>query len=87
MDDFIRHEDGAITKAVTKDGKTVTVFAEEVEESVWILSVLGKNNQASTWHEFFPSQEAAINEGVRAIENEGIDEFYSSEFFVYMEDL
>lgn len=87
MDDLTKHEDGAITKEVTKNGKTVTVLAEEVEESTWSLSIFGKHDQASTWHELFPSAEAAINEGLHAIETEGIDEFYSSEFFAYMDDL
>jgi hypothetical protein len=80
----ITHDDGALSQAFSIDGKTVTLVTEEAEEEMWVLSILGKNSQATTWHEFFESSKAAFEEGYFAIASEGIETFYSSDHFSYL---
>jgi len=76
--------DEQITTIVTKDGESLTVVAEKLNENEWQLCVVNKYNIISMWNENYPSAQAAINEGVKAIEEEGIEPFLDVEGFEYL---
>lgn len=84
MEDF---QEECVVKDIVKDGKKVTVIATLIEESSWELSINGKHGQFTTWAEFFVSSNAALATGYAAILKEGIDEFYSSPEFSYLDKL
>lgn len=76
--------DEQVTTIVTKNGETLTVVAEKLNENEWQLCVVNKYNIISMWTEFYPSAQAAINEGVKAIEEEGVVPFLDVEGFEYL---
>ncbi len=75
------------SKDVTEDGKTVTVYAREIEDFGWELVIIGKDCHATTWTEWFSTSDEAMKAGLSAILFEGIDEFYSSPEFANLEGL
>ena len=78
-------EEEIFYKAVTENGKTVTIVARliDIDESLWELSIQGKGTQNTTWTEWFSSSKEAMEVGMRAILKEGINEFYSNAEFEY----
>jgi hypothetical protein len=76
-----------IEKDVTVSGKTVTIVAQFAGEEGWELVIIGKNNQCATWTEFFATSAEALDEGYAAILDEGIDGFYASPEFAYLDKL
>jgi hypothetical protein len=46
------------------------------DEQEWILEVQNDRNGSRLWEEFFPSEEAALEAGLQAIQKDGI-EFYA----------
>ncbi len=64
-----------IYKEIHQDGKTVCIRIEYAEEFGWLLSISDKKGNSSGWNETFPTSNAAMQEALDAIKNEGIDEF------------
>ena len=85
MDDTFTGGRECVSKDVIKDGKTITVETIMIEENMWGLSIYGKEPLLTTWTEFFPTSEKAINAGMKAILLEGFEEFYSSTEFAYLD--
>lgn len=77
MEDLIRTHAQALSKEVTEGGKTVTIVVDCMGKNLWQLSIHGKNNHFTTWSDWFPTANEAMNRGLAAILSEGIDEFYS----------
>lgn len=69
-----------VTKEVTRDGKSVTICATREIGFGWSLMVAGTNGYCNHWTDFFHTSEKAIDEALKAIDEEGIDEFYQSPF-------
>lgn len=61
------------SQAVTRDGKTVEVEILEDDLGGWILEVVDEHWNSTVWDEPFASREAALNEALRVIDEEGID--------------
>ena len=87
MNDSFETDDTCFSKDVTQDGKTVTVYVRPIGDHEWELILIGKPNQSTTWSEWFPTSEDAMNAGLSAIALEGIDEFYSDPEFSYLDGL
>ena len=84
MEDF---KTKCVVKDIVKDGKKVTVIATFEEENCWGLRIKGTQGYSSIWTEFFASSNEALAAGYAAILKEGIDEFYSSKEFSYLDKL
>ena len=69
---------------VNKNGIKLIVMAIKIEEGHWQLSVLNEYGIFSSWFEFFPTAQLAIETGINAIENEGIESFIEIEGFEYL---
>ena len=69
---------------VIKDGIKLMVIAMKIEEEQWQLSVLNEYGIFSNWFEFFPTAQLAIETGINAIENEGVESFVELEGFNYL---
>jgi len=75
-----------LVKEVSKDGIKLLVIASRSETDDWNLSVQNEYGISSNWLEFFPSAQLAIDAGVQAIEEEGIEPFMDTEGFEYLFD-
>ncbi len=75
-----------LIKEVSKDGIKLLVIASRSEADDWKLSVQNEYGISSNWLEFFPSAQLAIDAGVQAIEEEGIEPFMDTEGFEYLFD-
>ena len=86
MEDISEIEDAILTKEVLKDGVKLIVIASKSGADDWQLSVQNEHGITSNWLEFFPSSQLAIEAGVQAIEEEGVEPFIDTEGFEYLFD-
>ncbi len=75
-----------LIKELSKDGVKLLVIASRSETDDWKLSVQNEYGISSNWLEYFPSAQLAIDAGVQAIEEEGIEPFMDTEGFEYLFD-
>ncbi len=61
-----------LSQHVTREGKTVRVDIYEDGEGGWILEVVDQFNNSTVWDEPFTSDELALAEAMRTIDQEGI---------------
>ena len=61
--------------AVTKDGVTVTVNIIRLEGTKWTLEVVDAHNTSYVWDDEFETDDAAHNEFMRTVQEEGMLEF------------
>ena len=86
MEDISEIEDAILTKEVLKDGVKLVVIACKSGADDWQLSVQNEYGITSNWLEFFPSSQLAIEAGMQAIEEEGVEPFIDTEGFEYLFD-
>ena len=84
MDENQDADKAQFAKEIINGDKVVTIVVQEIDDGMWELSILGKNNQATTWNEWFDTSQKAMDAGQMIILEEGIDEFYSSPDFEYI---
>ena len=72
---------------VTLDGINLIVIANKIENEEWQLSIQNEYGVASCWIEYFPTAQNAINAGLLAIQNEGVEEFANIDGFEYLDDI
>ena len=76
-----------IEKEVIEVTRKVVIIVTLIEQGCWQLNIRGKHGQLTTWTEYFASSGAAFSAGYNAILKEGINEFYSNEEFLYLDEL
>ena len=86
MEDELEIVDAKLTKEIVKDGVKLIVIARKYGTSEWHLSVQNMYGITSNWLEFFPSSQLAIEAGVQAIEDEGVEPFMDTDGFEYLFD-
>ena len=84
MEDMNSNGDALMFKEIFKDGRKLIVLASKIETEQWQLSVQNEYGISSSWLEYFPSAELAIDVGVNAIEQEGVAPFIGTEGFEYL---
>lgn len=70
-DQYPKHS--PLTQAVTREGKTVQVDIYEDGEGGWLLEVIDEFNNSTVWNASFQSDQAALEEALRTIDEDGID--------------
>lgn len=73
-----------LSTVVEKDGETLRIVVIKISEQEWELSIQNKYKINSTWFEFFPTAQSAIDEGLKTIEEEGVASFLDIEGFEYL---
>lgn len=73
MDDDQYPVHSPLEQPITRDGKTVQVEIYEDGSGGWILEVVDEYWNSTVWQESFKSDQAALDEVFRTIEEEGID--------------
>ena len=87
MEDIDSTDTDQLSKIVTQDNRSVLVEVTHFGSKGWQLTIVGEKGYFSNWTEFFPSAQEALQEGLSAIEKEGIDEFISNDEFAYLNDI
>ena len=75
-DDFPRHS--PLCQSVTRDGKTVRIEIYEDGEGGYLLEVVDDFGSSTVWDEPFASDQEALDEVLRTIDDEGIDSLIGS---------
>ena len=73
MDDEFKIINSPLSQKITRDGTTVEVMIYRGEhEAAWILEVVDHAGGSTVWEETFQTEQDALNEVLRTIEEEGI---------------
>lgn len=86
MDNITQVSDSVFCKEIVKDGVTLKVIATNMGDGEWQLSILNEKGISSNWMEVFLTAKQAIDAGVEAIENEGVEPFVEVAGFEYLND-
>ena len=84
MDVYRRSDDTEVTRELHIQGHVLTLCAFYEEGSGWLLSIQNEKGVMTNWIEYFPTAEDAINTGLKAINEEGVDEFMACDDFGYL---
>lgn len=75
-----------IRRTYARNGVHLDVVASRLGIGEWTLAVVNEAGVVSNWIEFFAKGKAALNAGMKAIEEEGVKAFTSIEGFEYLQD-
>ena len=67
--------DSPLSRVVEDDGVSVKVCIYRLENTEWSLEIVAQNGISTVWDDLFPSDEAALAEALKAIDEEGIRSF------------
>jgi hypothetical protein len=67
-----------LSRTFTRDGWTLEIEIYEDGEGKWLLEVVDERNTSTVWTEPFETEQLALDEALRAIEEEGIEGFSES---------
>jgi len=62
-----------LNRTVSRDGRSVEVEIYRAENEDWILEVVDQHGNSTVWDELFPTEQSALDEAMRTIDQEGID--------------
>ena len=75
MGKIVKYPESDIKKEIEKDGFKVSVEACKGDEGGWILEIVDEGLNSTVWDDLFPSAKEALDAGIKAIEEEGIQSF------------
>jgi len=75
MGKVINFNDSEITRKVEFDGISVRIDVYSDSENGWLLEIVDEHNNSTCWDEPFSSAKEALEFGLKAIEEEGIQTF------------
>jgi len=67
-----------LSRTFTRDGWTLEIDIYEDGSGKWLLEVVDERNTSTVWTEPFDTEQLALDEALRAIEEEGIAAFSES---------
>jgi hypothetical protein len=75
MSDTSNPRKSALSRSYTDGGKTVQIEIIDDGKRGWLLEVADTNGNTTSWEDPFSSEQAALDEALAAIGEEGIDLF------------
>lgn len=63
----------ALNRTITRDGSSVEVEIYRAETEHWILEVVDAHGNSTVWDDLFPTDQLALDEVVRTVDEQGID--------------
>ena len=76
MDDEFELVMSPLCGKISRDGMTIEVsISRGLDDDEWVLEVFDQELGATVWDNLFPTDQAAYDEVVRTIDNEGIATF------------
>ncbi len=76
MGKIIKYPESELSKEIEKDGLKVTIEVCKADEGGWILEIVDEQWNPTVWDDLFPSAKEALDAGIRAIKEEGIESFF-----------
>ncbi|GEM_PF-973929 len=65
-----------LSQTLTEDGITIEIIIfRDADEDEWTLEILDHNDGSTIWEDGFETEEEALEEALRAIEEDGIASF------------
>ena len=86
MEDSTGFYEDELSVKITRVGKNLTLIATMLEEDQWRLSIQNDYGIQSIWHRYFLTAHLAIEAGMKAIEEEGIEQFVNVDGFEYLHE-
>ena len=68
-----------LCQKIERGGRTVEVLIYENDDSTWILEVVDEANTSLVWDDTFKTDQAALDEILSAIEEEGIATLFQND--------
>ncbi len=68
-----------LSRTIKKDGWELQICIFEDGEGKWLLEIVNDVNTATCWTESFSTDQAALDEALKFIEENGIEEFHVSQ--------
>ena len=62
-----------LNRTVSRDGRSVEVEIYRAENEDWILEVVDQHGNSTVWDDPFPTDQSALDEAMRTIDEQGID--------------
>jgi len=75
MGKIVKYPESDITKEIEKDGFKVTIEVYKGDQGGWILEIVDEEWNSTVWDDLLPSAKEALDAGIKAIEEEGIQAF------------
>jgi len=75
MGKIVNYPESDITKEIEKDGLKVTITVYKADEGGWILEIVDEGWNSTVFDDLFPTAKEALDAGIKAIEEEGIQSF------------
>jgi hypothetical protein len=75
MGKIVKYPESDIKKEIEKYGFKVTIEVYKCDEGGWILEIEDEHWNSTVWDDLFPSAKEALDAGIKAIEEEGIQSF------------
>lgn len=76
MDDEIELVMSPLCREISRDGTTIEVHIYRgVDDNQWVLEVVDQEQGSTVWDDLFPTDQAALDEVMRTIDQEGITSF------------
>ena len=75
MGKIVKYPESDIKKEIEKDGFKVTIEVYKGDEGGWILEIEDEQWNSAVWDEIFPNAKEALDAGIKAIKEEGIQSF------------
>lgn len=64
-----------LSREFTANGKSVQISIYDAGEGGWYLEIIDAYDNSTCWQEPFKTDQEALDEGIRALNEEGIDYF------------
>ncbi|RUO40770.1 hypothetical protein CWE22_00760 [Pseudidiomarina aestuarii] len=71
-------EQSPLTQTYTQNDQTVQIDIYKSVEHGWILEIVDQDNNSTLWEDHFESDQAALQEALDALNEEGIEAFIGS---------
>jgi hypothetical protein len=75
MGRIVSYPEKDITKEIEKDGLKVNIEVYRADKGGWILEIVDERWNSTVWDDLFPTAKEALDAGIKAIEEEGIQAF------------
>lgn len=76
MDEEFELEDSPLSGEIVRDGETLDIrIYRGGDEKAWILEIVNDHGTSTVWDGQFPTDQAALDEALQAIEEQGIAAF------------
>jgi hypothetical protein len=62
----------ALSRTIRKDGTEVRIDIYRLETTDWSLEVVDETGTSTVWDDLFPTDQAALDEALKTIREEGI---------------